>query len=137
MKVNLSYGYNAVILPLTKLNIKSKTFFTKVAQFGMLLEKCCIKGESLAVIPSRSSHFVTFSTRIKSKNWKLKLAITCKISFLSLVVVRVVIFCIKTQKCKENLEMCVFLSLKNLHLSEIFVLKRDFFFNFQAFHIFI
>ena len=38
VKVNLSFGHKAVISSLFKLNIESKTSFTKVAQFGMLFE---------------------------------------------------------------------------------------------------
>ena len=38
VKVKLSFGHKAVISSLFKLNIVSKTYFTKVAQFGMLLE---------------------------------------------------------------------------------------------------
>ena len=38
MKVKLSFGHKAVISSLSKLNIESKTSFTKVAQFGMLFE---------------------------------------------------------------------------------------------------
>ena len=34
----MSFGHKAVISSLSKLNMESKTFFTKIAQFGMLLE---------------------------------------------------------------------------------------------------
>ena len=37
VKVELSFCHKAVILSLSKLNIESKTYFTKVAQFGILL----------------------------------------------------------------------------------------------------
>ena len=35
VKVNLPFGHKAVISSLFKLNIESKTYFTKVVQFGM------------------------------------------------------------------------------------------------------
>ena len=38
VKVKLSFGYEAVISSLFMLNIVSKTYFTKVGWFGMLLE---------------------------------------------------------------------------------------------------
>ena len=38
MKVKLAFGHKAVISSLSKLNIESKTSFTKVVQFGMLFE---------------------------------------------------------------------------------------------------
>ena len=38
VKVNLSFGHKAVISSLFKLNIESKTYFTKVVQFGMRFE---------------------------------------------------------------------------------------------------
>ena len=34
----MSFGHKAVISSLSKLNMESKTSFTKIAQFGMLLE---------------------------------------------------------------------------------------------------
>ena len=38
VKLEMSFGHKAVILSFSKLNIESKTSFTKVAQFGMLFE---------------------------------------------------------------------------------------------------
>ena len=38
MKVKLSFGQISVILLLSRLNIESKGFFTKVVQFGMPFE---------------------------------------------------------------------------------------------------
>ena len=38
VQVKLSFGHKAVILALFKLNTLSKTYVTKVARFGMLLE---------------------------------------------------------------------------------------------------
>ena len=40
MKVKWSFGLKAVILSLFKLNVEAKNLFPKVAQFGMLFEKC-------------------------------------------------------------------------------------------------
>ena len=52
--------FKAVILSLSKLNVESKNFFYKTCSVWYVTLECGIKSESLAVLWSSSSHFVTF-----------------------------------------------------------------------------
>ena len=60
VKVMLSFGHKEVILSLFKRNIVSKNLFYKSLSVWYTTWKYGIKSESLAVIWSQSSHFVTF-----------------------------------------------------------------------------
>ena len=60
VKVMLSFGLKAIISSLSKLDVKSKNFFYKTCSVWYVTWESGIKSESLAVLWSSSSHFVTF-----------------------------------------------------------------------------
>ena len=92
VKVQLSFGHKAGISALFKLNILSKTYVIKNAQFGMLF------GNVILYLLSDDCYLLLAICDLLSDSFYLKPATTCKNLFLSLVVVRLVIFLIQNTK---------------------------------------
>ena len=59
VKVKLSFLNKAVISSLSKLNMESKTSFTKVAQFGMPFENVILKAKVKLSFGQKNSQFFT------------------------------------------------------------------------------
>ena len=89
--MKLSFRHNTVISSLSKLNIKSESFFYKCCQFLYAILECGIDSAHFAVNWSNSSHFVTFWTKHQNlfsfffwksyKMWQLKCHIVKQQSF--------------------------------------------------------
>ena len=73
MKVKLSFGHKVVILSLSKLNIKSKTSFTKVLQFGMLFENVTKNVKVKLSFGLKAVILSLFKLNIESKNFFYKI----------------------------------------------------------------
>ena len=74
MKVDLSFGYNVVISSLSKVNIKSKNFFSKSCSVRYFIWECGIKSESLA---SFGHTTVISSLSEQSIKWKKLFSLVC------------------------------------------------------------